>query len=639
MVAQNRAEPEALPAPATSDRPSIWPLWLFVGIVTALGGVVLVGAGLAFLGLTLTPGMVLLAAVTVVAGRFRIKVPGHSATVSVSEIFVFASILLYGPAVSTLIVAVDGLWISLAQSKRRVYRALFNIAEPAISTALAGKAFFVMLAAPPFGLPAEGPAALMLPTITMAVVYFSLNSALTAMAVALESGGSAIKVWKGHALYLAMNYYAAASVATLVFKGESGLNLGILGLIAPLVVLSYGAYKAAASRVQDADRHLNEVERLYQATVETLAIAVDAKDQVTHGHIRRVQRHTVAVARALGVTGDVEIRALEAASLLHDVGKLAVPDYVLNKPGALTHAEFERIKLHSTKGAEILSTVEFPYAVVPVVRHHHEQWNGKGYPDGLSGEAIPFGARILTVVDCFDAVTSDRPYRRKMSDEDGIEILKARRGTMYDPRVVDAFVELIPTLRRDDRLAEAKHGPVASVAPTEATPSEVRAPEASVFKTGEQLSFVQIGALIEARLAAALPGAEACVFAAPTGAEFLAVAYATPAVLPSVASLRVLVGEGLAGWVAVNRHTIANSHSDLDLGAAATDLGLQSCTATPIFASGDIAGVLSVYLPAPRRFSDAEIRVVGRLAQEVAMSLIARDVATDRLRVHTALAS
>ena len=220
-----------------------------------------------------------------------------------------------------------------------------------------------------------------------------------------------------------MNYYAAASIAVLVFATEGGVN--VIGLVVPLLALSFAAYKAVANRMEDAARHVREVERLYRATVETLAIAVDAKDQVTHGHIRRVQRHTVAVARALGVSDALELRALEAASLLHDVGKLAVPDYVLNKPGALTHAEFERMKQHAAKGAEILQTVDFPYAVVPIVRHHHEQWNGQGYPDGLAGEHIPFGARVLAVVDCFDAVTSDRPYRRKMSDVQGIDILRA----------------------------------------------------------------------------------------------------------------------------------------------------------------------------------------------------------------------
>jgi putative nucleotidyltransferase with HDIG domain len=555
MVAETRAElPEEQKPSPRADRPDRWPLWLFVGTVTLLGAVIVNRALLELAQLTLTPGMGLLAVITVGAGRFRIKVPGHSATVSVSEVFVFASILLYGPAVAILIVAIDGLWISLNQSRRRVYRALFNVAEPAVSTGLAGLAFFALYAAPPFGLPSTGPAALMLPTITMAVVYFSLNSTLTAVAVALESNGSALRIWRGHALYLAMNYYAAASIAALVVKGESGLNFGIAGLIAPLVVLSYGAYKASASRMQDANRHLNEVERLYHATVETLAIAVDAKDQVTHGHIRRVQRHTVAVARALGITDDIEIRALEAASLLHDVGKLAVPDYVLNKPGALTHAEFERIKLHATKGAEILSTVEFPYAVVPVVRHHHEQWNGKGYPDGLAGEDIPFGARILTVVDCFDAVTSDRPYRRKMSDEEGVNVLLSRRGTMYDPRVVDAFVQLIPRLRHADRLAEGGRAPHAGPDPLEqAIPVVRQEPELSK-SIGTNAFPALCGRLIRERLSS-MPGAEACVFAIAPGGDVLRAVYATPAVPAAVPAHRIIDRQRRAGVGAGKRRT------------------------------------------------------------------------------------
>ena len=182
------------------------------------------------------------------------------------------------------------------------------------------------------------------------------------------------------------------------------------------------------------------------ATVETLAIAVDAKDQVTHGHIRRVQRHTIAVARALGVTDELELRALEAASLLHDVGKLAVPDYVLNKPGALTHSEFERMKLHAAKGAEILQTVDFPYAVVPIVRHHHEQWNGEGYPAGVAGEAIPLAGRLVMVADVYDALTSDRVYREAWPPEKVLAYIREYAGRRFDPRI--AAVCERPDVRR-----------------------------------------------------------------------------------------------------------------------------------------------------------------------------------------------
>src|SRR5262249_12908071 len=228
--------------------------------------------------------------------------------------------------------------------------------EPAISTWVSGSMFFFVGG----NSPERTLTGLMVPTIAMAGTYFVLNSCLQALAVSLENNVSAYDTWRRHALYLGINYYAGASLASLMVRSPAGIDFEVIGLVAPLLVLSYIAYKTAAHRVADSDRHSREVEHLYQAAVETLAIAVDAKDQVTHGHIRRVQRHTLAVARAMGVTEECELKALEAASLLHDVGKLAVPDYVLNKPGALSPAEFERIKLHASKGAEILNTVDFP---------------------------------------------------------------------------------------------------------------------------------------------------------------------------------------------------------------------------------------------------------------------------------------
>src|SRR5690349_14505109 len=171
-------------------------------------------------------------------------------------------------------------------------------------------------------------------------------------------------------------------------------------------------------------------------------MAIDAKDQITHGHIRRVQIFAVGLARAMGVTATDQLKAVEAAALLHDMGKLAVPEHILNKPGKLTAAEFEKMKLHAGAGADILSAINFPYPVVPIVRHHHENWDGTGYPDGIRGTDIPIGARILSVVDCFDALTSDRPYRPRVSDEAAIAILLERRGSMYDPLVVDTFLQI-----------------------------------------------------------------------------------------------------------------------------------------------------------------------------------------------------
>ena len=606
------------PAPAIRVRGALWTYVLAVG---ALGCLALVGAVFSVLHAPLNLWVVALAVLTLASGQYKIKVPGHPATVSVSEIFVFTSVLLFGPGPATLTVAIDGLWISLRQKNFRAHRAIFNVTEPAISTWVAGSVFFALAHTSPLALAPRGGTAIVAAGVAMSATYFLINSFLTAIAVTLENGGSAFLFWKRHALYLAMNYYAAGSLATLAIDGASGVNLGVVGLIAPLLALSYVAYKTAASRIEDAHEHIRAVEHLYQAAVETLAIAVDAKDQVTHGHIRRVQRHTVALASALGVHDEVELRALEAASLLHDVGKLAVPDYVLNKPGALSAAEFELIKVHPAKGAEILTAVEFPYPVVPVVRHHHEQWNGKGYPDGLAGEEIPIGARVLTVVDCFDALTSDRPYRRKMTDEDAIKILKARSGNMYDPRVVDAFIEMIPVLRRADRALETADKPSSQAVACAPAPVEARSNAGSGEAMGRSSALALVSAPLVEKLKRAMPDVEACVFSADPNVPFLVPAHATSAMWDAVEPLTFRVGDGLSGWVAANRYTIVNSDPDLDLGDAASQLGVRACTSTPVFAFGNLIGVVSVYLPRTRGFSDTDVRTVGTLAQDIGLEV------------------
>ena len=194
-------------------------------------------------------------------------------------------------------------------------------------------------------------------------------------------------------------------------------------------------------RLEDANRHVSQLNEMYLSTIEALAMAVDAKDQITHGHIRRVQSYAVQLAKRVGVADEKQLKAIEAAALLHDMGKLAIPEHILNKPGKLTPAEFEKMKRHADLGADLLSSVRFPYPVVPIVRHHHENWDGTGYPAAISGTDIPIGARILSVVDCFDALTSDRPYRPRLSVEDAFDILKERRGTIYDPLIVDTFLK------------------------------------------------------------------------------------------------------------------------------------------------------------------------------------------------------
>jgi len=338
-------------------------------------------------------------------------------------------------------VALDGLMASywIAKRRREPYRALFNMSAPALSIWCSAGLFFWMAGISPL---VVQPATLntILPSLAVfALAYFGLNSWLIAIAISAETTIAPLRVWRENFIWLSLNYFFGASVAVLLVVYTRQVDIHFVGVILPLLFVLYLTFTISMDRVEDAIQHVDKVNSMCMSTIETLAMAIDAKDQITHGHVRRVQRYAVGLAREIGVEDRSLLKAIETAALLHDTGKLAVPEHILNKPGRLTAVEFDKMKLHASVGADILSAIDFPYPVVPIVRHHHESWDGTGYPDGLRGVAIPIGARILSVVDCFFALTSDRPYRPRFSDEEAMQILIDRKGNMYDPLIVERF--------------------------------------------------------------------------------------------------------------------------------------------------------------------------------------------------------
>ncbi|HEV2904868.1 MAG TPA: HD domain-containing phosphohydrolase, partial [Pyrinomonadaceae bacterium] len=208
---------------------------------------------------------------------------------------------------------------------------------------------------------------------------------------------------------------AVTGISVFVWVLQGGIKYAVLSV--PVLAVTFWTYKLYFERLNAKTREAEEMSRLHLATAEALATAIDAKDQTSHCHVRRVEIYIDGLGQLLGLS-EKELAALRAGALLHDIGKLAVPDHILNKPGSLTPAEFEKTKIHTVVGAEILSRVNFPYPVIPIVKHHHERWDGCGYPDGLKGEQIPITARIMSVVDSFDSVREDRPFRPSMSRED-----------------------------------------------------------------------------------------------------------------------------------------------------------------------------------------------------------------------------
>src|SRR5436190_16130419 len=222
---------------------------------------------------------------------------------------------------------------------------------------------------------------IIIPLAAMTGVYFSLNSGLLAIAIGLESNTSTLLIWKRF-WPLSANFVAAGSAAfSLVVVTRSGGFTAAVGVV-PLVFVLHLTLRSMTGRLSDAERHVQRVDKLYLSTIEALATAIEAKDGVTSDHIRRVQQLAVGLAKALRISDDMTIKAINAAALLHDTGKLAVPEHILNKPGKLTPAEFEQMKRHVDAGVEILSSIDFPYPVVPIVRAHHENWDGTGYPHG-----------------------------------------------------------------------------------------------------------------------------------------------------------------------------------------------------------------------------------------------------------------
>jgi putative nucleotidyltransferase with HDIG domain len=323
-----------------------------------------------------------------------------------------------------------------------------------------------------------------------------------------------------------------------------------------------------------------------------------------------VQRYTMAVAEALGIRDEKQLDAIRAAALLHDTGKLAVPEYILNKPGPLTAAEFERMKVHADVGADILKSIDFPYPVEPIVRHHHEQWDGSGYPAGLSGQEIPLGARILSVVDCYDALTSDRPYRPRMTRQQAEQELRDRRGRAYDPWVVDEFLKLIDKLEQAEA-AEQKQTAVGSgVSQPQITPAQLDVISATTAEEREfnelkrelprATTLVAAADALFRHLRRVMPLASLALYMPkPDSNELMAVACCGIG-SSTMEGLRVAIGERISGWTFAHAQVVLNSDPTLELGPVARTFGtpLRYAASVPV-SDGRPVAVIMLYSTEP----------------------------------------
>lgn len=601
----------------------------YVFAIAAVGGFALAGA-LANLVQGIDPRWFVLVGLTVFTSSVTVKVPSVVATLSVSEAFVFSSVILYGWAPGVVLASIDGLVISYWLQHRRPqpsYRILFNTTSPALATAVAAWVY-ITAGAPLVTAPTFKITELLFPLGVFAGTYFLANTWLIAAAISLEQGLPAWGLWKKNFLALWLNFFGGASIAALLVSlgaKDGGSALAAIWVVLPLLGISHITYKSSMARIEDANKHVEQLNTLYLSTIETLAMAIDAKDQVTHGHIRRVQTYAVSLAKAAGITDADQIRAIEAASLLHDMGKLAVPEYILNKPGPLTPAEFERMKLHASVGADILSAIDFPYPVVPIVRHHHEHWDGRGYPAGLKGTEIPIGARVLSVVDCFDALTSDRPYRPRLTDDDALQVIRERRGTMYDPLIVDTFLDLYARLKAHGNESFARNGSVKvdtsfpRLAAITASAGESRAMYRLIQRLAAQPSFN--GALADAadELAALLPASTIAVYTPIPQTAELEATHVVGSLRDFFEGRRVRRGERIVGWSASSGRSVINADPAGEFGqiTLADSVSLRSCLVVPVLIEGEPIAVFAAFSANENGFRTEDQRITEAVVRHI----------------------
>jgi diguanylate cyclase (GGDEF)-like protein/putative nucleotidyltransferase with HDIG domain len=492
--------------------------------------------------------------------------------------------------------------------------------------------------------------------VLMGATYFVCISFPWSMSDAFTNHVKLHTVWRERYFWMLPYYVAGAVIAGLFDRARSEIGWQIPVLLVPVVYLFWRSYRIYMAQLEAGRIHAEELASLHLRTIEALALAIDAKDQTTHSHLQRVQVYAVEIGKELGLEGD-DLDALRAASLLHDIGKLAVPEHIISKPGRLTPEEFEKMKIHPVVGAEILERVQFPYPVVPIVRSHHEKWDGTGYPDGLAKEQIPIGARILATVDCLDALASDRQYRKALPLDQAIGVVVHEAGKSFDPRIVEilarryvdlermAQLETIAPLKLSRELPSGNvsapmagyEGGAAAKALAVALPSD--APEflskiaaarqeahalfELVQSLGNSLSLDETLSVLSVRLKRVVPYDAMAVYLRRD--HRLLPEFVSGENFRLFASLEIPVGQGLSGWVAENSKPIINGNPSVEpgyLNDPAKFSTLRAALAVPLVGvNGAVIGVLALYHGERDIFTKDHLRILLAVSSKLSLTV------------------
>jgi putative nucleotidyltransferase with HDIG domain len=365
--------------------------------------------------------------IVMAAEQFQVAMPWRESYVSVGFALILAAILIFGP-VAAWPAAIGQITLKdIKFSPRYFYRTFFNVAQIAVCTVAAAEVYLYL-----GGVPEEivFPRNL-LAIIATCIVYFLLNVSFMVIVLSLSQNTSALKLWALNFKWVLPNYLALSPLGVLVALLYVQVGTpGVLLLFLPLLLARHTFMQ------------YTEMRNTYLSTIKAFVKAIDAKDKYTSGHSERVAYYAVEIGRELRLSEE-KLEKLEYLALLHDIGKIAVAESVLNKKGKLIAEELNLIRAHPQIGANIVEGIKFIGSDANIIRYHHEWVNGRGYPAGIDGEKIPLGAKIVSVADAFDAMTSKRVYRDAMSVEKAVEELRRCSGTQFDPQIVEALVKVL----------------------------------------------------------------------------------------------------------------------------------------------------------------------------------------------------
>lgn len=587
----------------------------------------------------------------ILASRLNLALPAISGSMSMLFVFILFGIVELSLPEAILMgcaaILIQCYWFHKQTPK--IHQVLFNVASMGIAIATTGYAYHSRILNR-----SHLDAALML--VIAAVVFFVMNTFPVSVAIALTEGKALRRVWHDCYFWSFPYYMLGAAIAGAASAINRYIGWQTSLLVVPIVYLIYRSYYLYLGRMEDEKKHAEEMAALHLRTIEALALAIEAKDHATHNHLERVQAYAIEIGKELGLS-DAELNALRAAALLHDIGKLAVPEHIISKPGKLTREEFEKMKIHPVVGAEILERVRFPYPVTPIVHSHHEKWDGTGYPDGLKGEEIPIGARILAAVDCLDALASDRQYRRALALEDAMKKVKEESGRSFDPKVVSIlerrYVELEKkaVLHQIDRsklstdlkvergiapaagLENARqatpvNGPNGAQATTDFLSSIAAARQEvqNLFELaqdlGNSLSLNETLSLLAIRVKRMIPYDSLAIYVGREG--LLRAEYVSGENFRLFSALEIPLGQGLSGWVAENNKPIINGNPSVEPGYLNDETKfttMRSALSVPLAGMNGSVSVITLYHADRDAFSKDHLRILLAIAPKVALSI------------------